>query len=133
MTPNEKAQVRPPRLKETKPSGANWHGSKASPAAIWLGRGTSPLPISLQVGNSSHREQRKNMRQILVIEYDNRRPADGNLISLPNGVPCSICHLDLERNPLIDRRVNLVTCHRLTKMPDRLSRGKRKKGLTIEA
>src|SRR5207245_1690787 len=35
--PNEKAQVRPPRARETKPPRANWHGSKASPAAIWLG------------------------------------------------------------------------------------------------
>ena len=36
MQANEKAQVRPPRLRETKPSRANWHGSKASPAAIWF-------------------------------------------------------------------------------------------------
>src|SRR5438132_852668 len=34
--PNEKAQVRPPRLRKTKPPRANWHGSKASPAAIWF-------------------------------------------------------------------------------------------------
>src|SRR5467141_4037657 len=105
-------------------------GSKASAPALLVRPVRSPLPISLQVGNSSHREQRKNMRQILVIEYDNGRPADGNLISLPNRVPRSICHLDLERNPLINRRVNLVTSHRLTKMADRLSRGKRKKDLT---
>src|SRR5438132_803509 len=37
IEPNEKAQVRPPKLGETKRSWANWHGSKASPAAIWLG------------------------------------------------------------------------------------------------
>src|SRR2546428_5606497 len=36
VRPNEKAQVRPPRLRETKRSRANWHGSKASPAAIWF-------------------------------------------------------------------------------------------------
>ena len=40
---NEKAQVRPPRLWETERSRANWHGSKASPAAILLALGIKKI------------------------------------------------------------------------------------------
>src|SRR5438132_724914 len=58
---NEKAQVRPTRLRETKRSRANWHGSKASPAAIWLG-GVIMLPSrTLQIPSGIQKTKPRNI------------------------------------------------------------------------
>src|SRR5437016_7267952 len=73
MRPNEKAQVRPRRLRETKRSQANWHGSKASPAAIWFdivfitqnSRLHYEEPQTRQpsgLGRKSHRRKRRQRR-----------------------------------------------------------------------
>ena len=70
---NEKAQVRPRRLRETKRSQANWHGSKASPAAIWFdivfitqnSRLHYEEPQTRQpsgLGRKSHRRKRRQRR-----------------------------------------------------------------------
>jgi len=49
--------------------------------------------------------------QILVIEYNDRGPAHGYLVSFSNSVLSAVRHLDLEWNSFLYCRLNLIACH----------------------
>src|SRR2546430_7213767 len=77
-----------------------------------LAQRKSLFAVASQVREAGHGQQRENVSQVLVIEDDNGCPAHCDLIALAHLIPRAISHPDLERNPLVYRRLDLVTGHR---------------------